>query len=101
MTDEKFFERLREDAAALRYEPDDLMRVRIAARVRARIAAQPAPSVSQVLAAWFRPLAASLAALALAATIGLALMEGIASEQEGFGSNPVEVSMAGGYGVAE
>lgn len=102
--DDKFFERLRRDAATLRYEPDDVMRVRIAAGVRARIAARSAPAtVSQLLASWFRPLAASIAALSLAAAIGLAFMDGNNSEPQdaSFASNPAEVSIAGGYGVGD
>lgn len=99
MTDETFFERLRQDADALQYEPDEVTRTRIAARVRARIAALPAPTVAQMLASWFRPLAASLAALVLAASIGLALIDATGGDQETFGANPVEVSMAGTGGI--
>ena len=104
MTDDKFFERLRQDAATLRYEPDDVMRVRIAAGVRARIAAlHAAPTVSQLLASWFRPLAASLAALSLVAAIGFAFLDGNNNETQeaSFDSNPVEISIAGGYGVGD
>jgi len=102
MTDEKFFERLGADAAALRYEPDDVMRTRIAAAVRLRIRTRAMPTVSQLLASWFRPLAASMAALALVASIGLAFLDAPAAEQEAsFGSNPVEVSIGGGYGVGD
>jgi hypothetical protein len=69
MTDDKFFERLRDDAASLRYEPDDVALTRLAARVRARVAEEP--DVAQLLARWFRPITMSLAALALAATLGV------------------------------
>lgn len=65
--DDNFFDRLRDDARPLRYEPNV---TRISARVRERIAAQP--TVAQLLASWFRPLAATLTALALAAMIGVA-----------------------------
>lgn len=96
MTDDRFFERLRRDAAALRYDGDPAMQTRIAARIRARLSA-PA-SVTQLLARWFRPLAASLAALGLAATIGLVFVaDNPAEETLSFGSNPVEVSVAGDY----
>jgi hypothetical protein len=96
MTDDKFFERLRHDAAALRYDGDSAMRTRIAARIRARIAA-PA-TVTQLLASWVRPLAASLAALGLAASIGLLFVADNPSDETlSFGSNPVEVSVAGDY----
>ena len=70
MNDDNFLERLRGDARQLRYEPDDLAWVRLQARVRERIAAHP--TVSQLLASWSRPLAASLAALSLVAALGTA-----------------------------
>ncbi|HEV7921101.1 MAG TPA: hypothetical protein VGR02_09975, partial [Thermoanaerobaculia bacterium] len=96
MTDDPFFDRLRREAAALRYDGDAAMRTRIAARIRARIAAQP--TVTQLLASWFRPLAASLAALGLAACIGLVFVTDNPSDDTlTFGSNPVEVSVAGDY----
>jgi translation elongation factor EF-1beta len=68
--DDKFFERLRGDAAPLRYQVDDVKLARIRARIHERLAAKQ--SVAEVLAAWFRPLAAGLAALALAAAISMA-----------------------------
>lgn len=67
MTDEEFFERLRGDAARLRHEPDAFALTRIRARIRERIAR---PTVAQLLAAWFRPLAVTLTAIAIAAAIG-------------------------------
>ena len=75
MTDnDKFFERLREDAKHLRYEPaDGAAWTRLAARVSERVHAQP--TVSQFLARWLRPIGASVAALALAATIGVTWIE--------------------------
>ena len=72
--DDRFFERLREDAKQLRYEPDAFVSTRIAARVRERIAA-PQPSVSLFLARWLRPLAASVSALALVASLGAIVYE--------------------------
>lgn len=69
MSEDRFFDRLREDARPLRFEPDDFMTTRVAARIRERI--QAPATASQVLARWFRPLAASLSAVALAATIGI------------------------------
>jgi len=68
MNDDDFLERLRGDARQLRYEPGHVAFVRLQARVRERIVA--APTVSQLLASWFRPLAASLAALSLVAALG-------------------------------
>lgn len=92
MSEDRFFERLRGDASELRYEPDAVAMTRIAARIRARVA--PAPTVSQLLATWFRPLAATLAAFALAATIGIAFTP--SDEDESFAAaDPVEISMAG------
>lgn len=73
MTDERFLERLRDDAEPLRFEAGDFMQARIAARVRERIAAQP--GVAQFLARWFRPLGAALSAIALAATLSVAWAE--------------------------
>lgn len=69
MNEERFFDRVREDARPLRFEPDGFMTTRVAARIRERI--QSPATASQVLARWFRPLAASLSALALAATVGI------------------------------
>lgn len=72
MTDDKFFERLRNDAAALRHEPDARTLTRIRARIQEQIAQ---PTVAELLAAWFRPLAATLTAVALAAAISLAMID--------------------------
>jgi len=69
MTDEQFFERLRDDARPLRYEADDVALTRLSARVRERVAAEP--TVAQLLARWFRPVAVSLATLALVATLSV------------------------------
>jgi len=72
MTDnDNFLDRLRTDARQLRYEPDEMMSIRIAARVRERIAADSQTGIAQVLARWFRPVVASLATLALVATLGI------------------------------
>ena len=72
MTDnDNFLDRLRADARQLRYEPDELMSIRIAARVRERIAVESQSGIAQILARWFRPVVASLATLALVATLGI------------------------------
>jgi hypothetical protein len=72
MTDnDNFLDRLRTDARQLRYEPDEMMSIRIAARVRDRVAAESQTGIAQILAHWFRPVLASLATLALAATLGI------------------------------
>jgi hypothetical protein len=104
MTDDKFFERLREDAQSLRYEGDDLLAARLAARVRDRLTARP-PTVAQLLAAWMRPLAASLAALVLSVTIGLTWQQSQQNQEPSetsISSNPIEIAMAGElYGVGD
>jgi hypothetical protein len=71
MTDDNFLERLRTDARQLRFEPDEMMSARIAARVRERIAAESQAGIAQILARWFRPMVASLATLALVAMLGI------------------------------
>jgi hypothetical protein len=102
MTDEQFFERLRGDAAPLRYEPDAFTLARIRARIRERIARPLArPTVAQLLAAWFRPLAATLSAIALTAVLVVATTD----ESDVSNGNPsigesnvetnVEIVMAG------
>src|SRR5438045_1392977 len=95
--DEKFLERLRDDAQQLRYEADDAVLTRLAARVRERIGAQP--SVAQVLAHWFRPIAVSLASLALVAILGVQWYERThepaATLEAAMSAEPVEVSLDG------
>ena len=74
MTEDKFFERLREDAQELRYEPaDEFAWTRLAARIGERVRAQP--TAASFLATWFRPIAASLAALALVAALSVQMIE--------------------------
>ncbi len=98
MSDDRFFDRLREDAKPLRFEPDDVMATRIAARVRDRIAQ---PDVAGILARWVRPLATTMAAAALAASLGLAWLshstDASATPVESVASanTPVEISVAG------
>ena len=95
MNDDNFLERLRGDARQLRYEPDDLAWVRLQARVRERIATHP--TVSQLLASWFRPLAASLAALSLVAALGTAYFAETRDQMtvDSLASNSVEISVDG------
>jgi hypothetical protein len=73
MTDDKFFERLREDARQLQFPLDSMTMTRLGARIRARVTA-PA-TVSQMLAGWLRPLAATVAAMALAAVVSITWIE--------------------------
>jgi len=91
MNDDQFFERLRGDAAPLRYEPDAFALARLRARVRERILLRP--TVAQLLAAWFRPLAATLGAIGLAAAIGVAAID--ANDTDTFGDSGVTIVMAG------
>jgi len=96
MIDDRFFENLRGDARQLRYEADDVTLSRLTARVRARIASPP--SVESFLARWFRPLAASLVALALAATAGVQWYETRQQQSatlEAAISDPIEISVDG------
>lgn len=88
--DDKFFERLRGDARKLRHEPDDPTLARIRARIQARL--EPSPTVAELLARWFRPLAATAMAIALAAAIGIASID---TETVGFTDEAPEIEMAG------
>ena len=96
MSNDRFFDRLRYEARRLRYEPEDAaLWTRLAARIRERIQLQP--SVSQLLAGWFRPVAASLAVLALASAVSLALFERSRenTSAESMTSSSVEISVGG------
>lgn len=73
MSKDRFLERVRSEAQQLRYEPSDVAMTRMSARIRARVAA--APTASQLLANWMRPLTVSLGALAVAASLGVAWYE--------------------------
>jgi len=102
MTDDPFFDRLRNDAVRLRYDGDAMMVTRVTARVRERITAPP--TVSLFLARWLRPVAVSLSAVALAGCISVALLERSAAEasMETLSANSMEISMAGDiYRVGE
>ena len=74
MTDD-FLDQLRDEAQQLRFEPDDMMTTRIAARVRERVNADAQSGIAQILERWFRPVVASLAALAVAAMLGVGWVE--------------------------
>ncbi len=96
MSDDSFVERFREDARQLRYEIDGIASARLAARIRSRLTE---PTVAQFIAGWFRPLAASLTALALIAGIGITLLE---RDQKVSIGDPIEYSVAGDvYSVGE
>jgi hypothetical protein len=87
--DDPFLARLRQDAAPLRYDPDDIAVARIRARIRERVAR---PGVAEILAAWFRPLAAALVAVAIAAAAGIAT---VPEEDESITPSTVQIVMAG------
>lgn len=81
MTDDPFFARLRNDARPLRHEPDEATLSRIRARIQSHVMLTadgrkepPQLTVAQLLAAWFRPIVATSAAIALAAAIGINLV---------------------------
>jgi hypothetical protein len=96
MSDDRFLEHLREHAASLRFDADPQMSARIAARVRGRISAQP--GVAQFLARWIRPLAASLTALALAASVSVVWIDPRSdnpSVESMSAGNSVEISVDG------
>ena len=87
--DDEFFARLRGAAAPLRYRVDEATLARIRERIYERIA--PRPTLAELLASWFRPLAATLAAVAIAAAIGLTVNRSEVS----LGEQPVEIVMGG------
>lgn len=96
MSDDRFLGRLRGDARQLQYELDPIASTRMAARIRSRLTE---PTVSQFIAAWFRPLAASLSALALIAGIGIALLD---QNQPLAIGDPIQYTVAGEtYSVGE
>jgi hypothetical protein len=95
MSDDRFLERLRDDAQQLRYDADDVALTRMRARIRARIVAPV--TVSQLLANWMRPLTVALSAITLAATLGVAWYEthpAVTVESTVAASN-IDVEMAG------
>lgn len=98
MSEDRFLDRLRADARQLRYEPaDDAVWTRLSARIRQRIAE---PTVIDLLARWFRPVAASLAAVAIVASVGLTLID--SNDSTILNSDQVEIAMAGDvYSVGE
>jgi hypothetical protein len=91
MTDEEFFQRLRGDARTLRHQPDEATLARIRARIQSHLE-RAEPTVVQLLAAWFRPLAATAAAVALAAAIGLTVVK---SNDLSFVDTSVDISVGG------
>lgn len=85
-----FFERLRADARPLRHEPDEFALARIRVNIRSRL---ERPTVAQLLAAWFRPVLATVALLASVAVFTLANLE--PTEESTFAEQQLEIVMAG------
>ncbi len=88
--DDKFFERLRTDARTLRHQPDERTLARIRMRIHDRLA--PKPTVVELLAAWFRPLAMTAVAIAIAAGIGVITLD---RNDVTFGDEAIEVTVEG------
>jgi hypothetical protein len=97
MNENKFLEKLREDSAQLRFETrDSALWTRLPARIRERIHNQP--SVSQMLARWFRPITVSFAALSIVAALSVTWIEQTRESSyavEAMGSNSVEITVDG------
>ena len=96
MSEDRFLDRVRDDARQLRYEMDPVATTRVSARIRSRL---NDPTVAQWIAGWFRPLAAALSALALIAGIGITLLERNQNVSIG---DPIQYTVAGDtYSVGE
>ncbi len=96
MTDDKFLERLRDDATPLRYTPQDgFVWTRLAARIRARVHTDT--TVAGMLARWLRPVTASFVMLALVASLSVTWVERreASNGNELVASNPVEITVDG------
>lgn len=91
MTDDPFFARLRNDARPLRHEPDEATLARIRASIQSHLN-RSQPTVAQILAAWFRPIVATAAAIALAAAIGINVVR---SDSFSLSDTVIEISMGG------
>ena len=73
MSEDRFLDQLRADAQALRYEPADVVTARLTAHIDERVRSRP--TVTQLLDAWFRPVAASFAAIAVVALLSVSWAE--------------------------
>ena len=92
-----FFERLRADARPLRHQPDEVTLARIRARIIATI--EDRLTVTEMLAAWFRPVLATVAAIAAVAVLTLTTLK---NDNTPPTYDPVEIVMAGdSYSVGE
>ncbi len=99
MSDDRFLERLREEAAQLRFEPRDaFLWTRLRARVRERL--EHPTNVAQMLARWFRPVTAFFLVLAVGAALSITWVErahesSYVSEAMVSSSTPVEITLDG------
>jgi len=89
MSEDRFLDQLRREARELQFELDPIASSRVQARIRGRLTE---PTIAHFLAAWFRPVAASLTALALVAGIAIAVLE--QNQNISFGSG-IEYSIGG------
>jgi hypothetical protein len=89
MSEDRFLDDVRRDATGLRFELDSVAAARLRARVRARLTE---PTVTHFLAAWIRPVAASLTALAIMAGIAITVLD--SDQNLSFGGG-IEYSMGG------
>ena len=91
-----FLERLRADARPLRYRPTEAELSRIRARI---IAIIERPTVLEMLAAWFRPVLAGVAAIA---AVGVFTLTQLDNKSDDLSYGDVEVVVAGdSYRVGE
>ncbi len=97
MTEDRFLERLRGDAADLRFEPrDEFVWTRLRARVREAIK-RPA-NVPQMLARWVRPVTASFIILAIGAGVSITWVERAREStyvSEAMANNSMEITLDG------
>lgn len=89
MSEDRFLDQVRRDARELQFELGPAASARVAARIRGRLAE---PTITHFLAAWFRPVAASLTALALIAGIAITVLD--QNQSLSFGSG-IEYSIGG------
>lgn len=97
MTEDRFLERLRRDAADLRFEPQDaFVWTRLRARVREGIR-RPA-NVAQMLSRWLRPVTASFIILAIGAAVSITWVERAREStyvSEDMANNSMEITLDG------
>jgi len=98
MTEDRFFEKLRDEAQQLRYAPNDpAVWTRLTARIRDRVRHQT--SVTQMLARWFRPITVTFVALSIVAAIGVSWVEqaheSANAVEAAMTSNSVEITLDG------